>query len=263
MRNRGASYGPAMEKRYEHDWSRGPDSDGDGLSDAFETAVLGTDPTKRDSDGDGLSDLREKDFGSDPTKWDTDGDLQSDGREVTVGTSPFMPDTDGDGVDDRAETIAGTAHAPDEDGDGTADWVQSVRGADMDGDGLTDGEEQWLRTNILTGNTDEDDIDDLQETQFGGDLGRNPRDMDGRLVPQIPSTPENPGIVPDLDLGDPNVSPQAAVEEPVPAPEPQPEPEVVVLADDAPLDEAAAADAGAGIDDVDAGADLTSDDSFA
>src|SRR5581483_11212221 len=151
-----------MAKRYSKDWNRGPDSDGDGLSDSFEVNVLGTDPHKRDTDGDGLSDLREKDFGSNPLMFDTDGDGVGDGREVTVGTDPSMVDTDGDGVSDRDEIIAGTATAPDADHDGVADWVQSVRDADMDGDGLTDGEEQWLRTNILSPNSDGDDIGDLR-----------------------------------------------------------------------------------------------------
>jgi hypothetical protein len=205
-----------MAKRYDKDWSAGPDSDGDGLSDRFETVVLGTDPHDWDSDGDTLSDKREKDFGSDPKEPDSDGDGVWDGREVTVGTSPFMDDTDGDNVKDRDEIVAGTAHAPDEDGDGTADWVQSVRGADMDGDGLTDGEEMWLGTNVLSANSDGDDIDDLQETQFGGDLGRSPSVFDGRRVPQIPDgpfvDPNGPGQPPDIDTSPPGTVPEAMLD---------------------------------------------------
>jgi len=34
----------------------GPDSDGDGLSDALEVGVFGTNPFASDSDGDGISD---------------------------------------------------------------------------------------------------------------------------------------------------------------------------------------------------------------
>lgn len=215
------SYGPTMATRYDKDWSHGPDSDGDGLSDRFETVVLGTDPHDRDSDDDGLNDKREKDFGSKPNDADSDDDGVPDGREVTVGTSPFLEDTDGDGTKDRAEIIAGTAHAPDEDGDGTADWVQSVRDADMDHDGLTDGEEMWLGTNILSANSDSDDIDDLQETQFGGDMGRSPSVFDGRLVPQVPDGPyQNPrgtGLPQDLDTSPPGTIPEASYE---PPPEP-------------------------------------------
>jgi hypothetical protein len=120
-----------------------------------------------------------------------------------------MDDTDGDGTKDRAEIIAGTAHAPDEDGDGTADWVQSVRDADMDADGLSDGEEMWLGTNLLDRNSDGDDIDDSQETQFGGDLGRSPSVMDGAPEIRVPDQPENPDITPDLDTSDPGTIPQA------------------------------------------------------
>jgi hypothetical protein len=101
--------------------------------------------------------------------------------------------------------------------DGTADWVQSVRDADMDGDGLTDGEEQWLRTNILTGNSDGDDIGDLEETRFGGDIERNPRSFDGapeRPTIQVPTTPENPWIEPNLDTSPPGTVPQAALDVP-------------------------------------------------
>jgi hypothetical protein len=200
-----------MATRYSKDWSHGPDSDGDGLTDAFENEVLGTNPHKRDSDGDGLNDLREKDFGSNPTERDSDGDGVWDGREVTIGTSPFMDDTDGDGTKDRAEIIAGTAHAPDDDADGTADWVQGVRDADMDGDGLNDGEEQWLRTNILTANSDGDDIGDLEETQFGGDIGRSPRSFDGAPEKPTINVPNGGAPIPPPDLTPP---PQTMLEAP-------------------------------------------------
>jgi hypothetical protein len=207
-----------MAKRYAKDMNLGPepDSDGDGLTDSFERAVLGTDPNKRDTDGDGLSDLREKDFGSNPILYDTDLDGVSDGREVKIGTDPSFEDTDGDGVGDRAEIVAGTAHAPDMDRDGTADWVQSVRDADMDGDGLTDGEEQWLGTNILSDNSDGDDLNDLEETNFGGDLGRSPSVMDGKIEIRIPNGPDWVDPPPDLDMSPPDLMPQALVEEPTP-----------------------------------------------
>jgi Bacterial TSP3 repeat len=213
-RRDGSSYGRPMATRYSKDWNRGPDSDGDGLSDSFERTVLGTDPNDRDTDDDGLNDLREKDFGSNPTMWDSDGDRVSDGREVIIGTAPYMDDTDGDGTKDRAEIIAGTAHAPDADMDGTADWVQGVRDADMDGDGLSDGEEQWLRTNILTSNSDGDDIGDLEETQFGGDLGRSPRSFDGAPQPPSIHVPNGPDQWNDPNLSPPGTAPEAMLETP-------------------------------------------------
>jgi hypothetical protein len=42
------------------------DSDGDGLSDADEIVVYGTDPLQTDTDGDGVSDFNEVVFGTDP-----------------------------------------------------------------------------------------------------------------------------------------------------------------------------------------------------
>jgi SGNH domain (fused to AT3 domains) len=69
------------------------DSDGDQLSDAFETHYGITDPGKDDTDGDGvrdaaedpdhdgLSNLGEQRFGTDPTDADTDGDGTRDGAE--------------------------------------------------------------------------------------------------------------------------------------------------------------------------------------
>jgi len=67
----------------------GPDSDGDGMADAWERAEFGTDAIDGtgDPDGDGLNDL---------------GEFQN-------GTDPHLPDTDGDGYDDHAEFVAGTS----------------------------------------------------------------------------------------------------------------------------------------------------------
>ena len=58
------------------------DSDGDGLSDAFESLVSGTDPILAD----------------------TDGDMILDGDEVALGLDPAVSDTDGDGLSDGVET---------------------------------------------------------------------------------------------------------------------------------------------------------------
>ncbi|MDP2631114.1 MAG: hypothetical protein Q8P56_06965 [Candidatus Uhrbacteria bacterium] len=60
----------------------GVDTDGDGLTDAEETA-LGTDPTDTDTDKDGLTDREEVGvFFTDPRNPDTDGDGYLDGLEV-------------------------------------------------------------------------------------------------------------------------------------------------------------------------------------
>jgi len=57
------------------------DTDGDGLTDAFELLVSKSDPAITDTDFDGLS----------------------DGREIDIGTNPCLADTDGDGIPDSFE----------------------------------------------------------------------------------------------------------------------------------------------------------------
>ena len=57
------------------------DVDGDGLSDAYESWVSGTDPAVADTDGDGIADAQEISLGTDPLSSDTDGDGLDDGEE--------------------------------------------------------------------------------------------------------------------------------------------------------------------------------------
>lgn len=68
------------------------DTDGDGLTNLEEQAV-GTNPLSADTDGDGLTDSQEvKTYRTDPLKADTDGDGMADGREITNGTDPLVMD---------------------------------------------------------------------------------------------------------------------------------------------------------------------------
>ena len=85
------------------------DSDGDGLTDAQETA-LGTDPLLPDSDDDGVSDSDEIDFyGTDALDPDTDHDGLDDTEELlTYGANPLLADTDGDDLSDGDEVTAGS-----------------------------------------------------------------------------------------------------------------------------------------------------------
>ena len=57
------------------------DTDGDGIPDAEELLIHGTDPESADSDGDGISDGDEIALGTNPLSSDTDGDGFSDGEE--------------------------------------------------------------------------------------------------------------------------------------------------------------------------------------
>ena len=83
--------------------SAGPDSDGDGLSDATERA-RGTDPNIADTDGDGSPDSEELRDGSDPTAVDSDGDGVLDGDDPV----PMGADVDGDGLTDGEEVALGS-----------------------------------------------------------------------------------------------------------------------------------------------------------
>lgn len=67
-----------------------PDTDGDGLDDAYEYYYLMTDPAKIDTDGNGISDFYE----------DFDEDNLINGLEYKNGTDPYKRDTDDDGLDD-------------------------------------------------------------------------------------------------------------------------------------------------------------------
>ncbi len=138
------------------------DTDGDGLTDARELLVLGSDPNAVDTDGDGLLDLDEVALGADPLGLDTDGDglddgadpcpvdleddLDADGRcasvdNCPVDANPDQRDADFDGPGDACDPCFGTG--PDGDGDGTCDtsdvcelvWDEDQLDADGDGAG--------------------------------------------------------------------------------------------------------------------------------
>lgn len=71
------------------------DSDGDGMSDIFETTYgfnPAIDDSAGDSDGDGLSNVDEYNEGTSPETADTDGDGQPDGVEVAAGSDPTIDD---------------------------------------------------------------------------------------------------------------------------------------------------------------------------
>lgn len=100
------------------------DSDGDGLLDADEVNVHGTNPLDPDTDDDGLSDGDEVNVhGTDPLDADSDDDGLNDGDEVNVyGTDPLDPDTDDDGLNDGVEVATGMDPLdPDTDDDGIPD----------------------------------------------------------------------------------------------------------------------------------------------
>jgi|GEM_PF-4855175 len=113
-----------------------PDTDGDGLSNIFETNTgiyvsptnTGTKPNDDDSDDDGLTDGEEiLTFTTDPNIPDTDGDGLTDGNEVDVhSTNPVLADTDTDGLLDGEEVNTHTTNplAKDTDADGYWDGYE-------------------------------------------------------------------------------------------------------------------------------------------
>jgi hypothetical protein len=96
-----------------------PDTDGDGLADAWEQhyksgPLSGLSGGAEDADSDGLSNAKEQDLGTDPTRADTDADGLNDGVETMTGvvlgpsdtgSNPRRADSDEDGLSDRAEAL--------------------------------------------------------------------------------------------------------------------------------------------------------------
>jgi hypothetical protein len=147
----------------------GPDSDGDGLSDDFETNVFFSDPTAKDPDGDGLNDYAEYWLDTNPKNEDSDGDGFLDGEDLAFGD----PLRWNDGGADRIATRNSARQLFDLEGsDKDKDWVRDtleraegtkIDNPDSDGDGLSDGVEIQLRNRGVTTNQDStpDDTTDL------------------------------------------------------------------------------------------------------
>ena len=129
------------------------DADGDGL---LAQSYNGNDPddTTWDTDGDGLSDAWELERSAvaadegglffDPRDPDTDDDGLNDGKEARLGTNPNNPDSDGDTISDYAEAVDGWEFTYAE---GKTTWVYSdPLATDPDGDGMDDLFEHTLHT---------------------------------------------------------------------------------------------------------------------
>jgi len=170
-------------------------------------------PSTRDTDGDGLTDAQEVDVhGTNPFLWDTDFDGLSDGAEIAAGTDPLNPDSDGDGMPDGWEVENGfdpldpSDAALDADNDGLSNLEEYRNGtdprkADTDGDGMPDVWEVAHGLNPLDPNDaaldpDGDGLTSLEEYQLGTDPNRSDTDGDGM--------PDGWEVVNGLDPLDPN-----------------------------------------------------------
>ncbi|MGA8246824.1 MAG: hypothetical protein WB797_07960 [Nocardioides sp.] len=133
-----------------------------------------------DTDGDGLTDAFERAHGLDPLSADTDHDGRGDGMELLSGTSPLVADATAGGVGGiaapaaEAASLNGLDPAGDDDGDHLSNAFEiehglDPRSADTDHDGLTDATELALGTDPTAVDSDLDGFTDHAELQFGTD----------------------------------------------------------------------------------------------
>ncbi len=130
----------AYERSRSHTRVRLGDTDRDGLSDGGEVMRSHTNPRRKDTDRDGLDDRLElKRTKTDPRKRDSDGDRIPDGTEVNrLASDPRRKDSDRDGLLDGAEVHR---------------YGTSPVLADTDGDGYHDSQEVFFHSNPRDGNS--------------------------------------------------------------------------------------------------------------
>ncbi|MCK5612242.1 right-handed parallel beta-helix repeat-containing protein [Candidatus Pacearchaeota archaeon] len=154
-----------------------PDSDNDGMPDAWETAN-GLDPydgsdAVLDGDSDGLTNLQEYDSGTNPNDSDSDDDGMADGWEVAYGFNPVnASDSDGDADSDGLNNV------------GEYNYGTDPHDVDSDDDKMTDGWEAShgldpADANDADGDTDQDGYLNIVEFLHGGD----PNDSGSLLTP--------------------------------------------------------------------------------
>lgn len=185
-----------------------PDSDGDGLSDTYESQI-GTNPNERDSDGDNYGDLfedRMRDRGFDPADplapavrctddRDGDGDGLTDCEEDFLGTDPNAPDSDGDGVLDWIELLVGTDPTvpdglADFDFDGNSNLEEVLAGTDP-----TVPDAEAYRTDRITYRLDDLGVLDVANPINGQIEQRHCYDFAARRIPMvITPIPRNSGL---------------------------------------------------------------------
>jgi uncharacterized repeat protein (TIGR01451 family)/MYXO-CTERM domain-containing protein len=200
------------------------DTDGDGLTDAFETQI-GSNPNDADTDDDGVPDGQEanptEDTDGDGTinvlDPDSDNDGLFDGTELgfdcsnpatdasknlciadadkgATKTSPLDPDTDHGGVSDGKED--GNKNGTIDPGEGDPnDPVDDPTQVDTDGDGLSDIYETQIGTNPNDADSDDDGVPDGQEKTPDGDA-----DGDG-IINALDPDSDNDGIFDGTEMG--------------------------------------------------------------
>ncbi len=148
------------------------DNDNDTLSDYLELYVLNSDPYSNDTDQDNLLDIFEYENGLKLNSNDTDGDGLNDFDEYyNLPTNPILWDTDKDLL-----------------GDGDEYFVYGTNATlkDTDIDGIPDGYEVFNLMDPLDETDavldyDDDQLTNLEEYKFGGNIYNNDTDADGLL----------------------------------------------------------------------------------
>ncbi len=203
------------------------DSDGDGLSDAFETCESGTDPTDQDTDDDGVLDGAEPDLVDDTdgdgrlggVDTDSDGDGLFDGTELgstcsaaathtppcradadpSTTTDALDTDSDDDGINDGVEDAShnGRIDGVESDPNDRCDplLLDGCPPRDTDGDGLADDDEDQLGTDPFDADTDDDGLSDGEEPLVGEDS-----DGDG-LINGVDPDSDDDGIFDGTEAG--------------------------------------------------------------
>lgn len=146
------------------------DDDNDGLTNAAEVDLYGTDPRVADSDKDGLTDGDEVNlYNTNPLSSDTDNDLMPDAWEINNNLNPIVDDAAADSDNDGLTNIEEYTKRTD------------PTKADTDDDGLSDGDEvHTYLTNPLIADTDRDRVDDGLEVSHGTNPFSNlDQDLDG------------------------------------------------------------------------------------
>ncbi len=200
------------------------DSDGDGLTDAFETQI-GSNPNDADSDDDGVIDGQEANPAEDSDgdgninvlDADSDNDGLFDGTELGLDcsnpatdpsknscipdadkgatkTSPLDPDTDNGGIPDGSEDINRNGQIDPGEGNPNNPADDSSQ-MDSDGDGLSDGFETQIGSDPMDADSDDDGVPDGQEPNPAADS-----DGDG-LINVLDADSDNDGLFDGTEMG--------------------------------------------------------------
>lgn len=197
------------------DLSTEPDTDHDGLPDAWEIANFGNlkQDGAGDPDKDGVNNALEFELSLDPNSADTDHDGISDFDELNVTfTDPTNPDSDRDGLKDGAELSRGTNPLnTDSDADGLSDgnevnvYHTDPAVADTDGDGVLDGAEVEFGMNPLV--ADATEFTNTQTLSFTGGDADEGLDLDGTFIYALNiGTPGAVGLIRDANFTADNVA---------------------------------------------------------